>query len=219
MVIKRAGMFTRKPELDRSQFSRHWASAHRRIATSMPGMGRYIQNHTFDPIDQPFVTVPSYQIDGLAEMWWPSIDAMEATFASESGRLRLQYDEPNFMGSITIFVIEEDGECISDGATKVICPMRARAGKERAAEGWRNEVRGTLPNLLRSVEGKVLEARTRLHLPPDQVVPDCFLELRFETVQHAEAAVFSPEGRRMMSRVGEIFEKFGFVFVAEHRVI
>ncbi len=218
-MIKRMGMFTRRIGMDRSQFSRHWAMVHRRIAGSMPGTKRYIQNHVFDPLDQPCATVPSYQIDGIAEMWWTDAEAMEQTFNSEPARLWLLHDEPNFMGAISVFLLEEDGESVADGTVKVIAPMRALSGMAEAAAAWRARLRTELPAVLRSVESRVVDTRKRSHLPPDPVLPDFFLEFRFRSIQEAEAAITSSVGREIMMSAGTCLEKFGFHFMSEHTII
>lgn len=217
-MIKRIGMFRRKVDLDRAAFSKHWATTHRRIVTTLPGMARYVQNHVYEPLDPPFSSVQAYDIDGIAEMWWESEAAMNATM-NEDARSRLMRDEANFIERITIFLVEEERQSVNDGTVKVIVPMRSVVGREASAKAWRHALRAGLPHLRTSVEGRVLEVRTRPHLPTEMVAPDCFMELRFETVQSAEAAVTSRSGRELMADVGSVFTRFGFHFMAEHRML
>ena len=57
----------------------------------MPGLRKYVQDHVLPELSQG---EPPY--DGIAELWFDSVDAFQAALASPEGQATLA-DVPNFL--------------------------------------------------------------------------------------------------------------------------
>lgn len=78
----------RLPGSDRAAFQRYWRDHHGPIAGRVPGLRRYVQNHTIGDGNDLY--------DGIAQTWFDDLGAMRASATSaELGKTRA--DEPNFM--------------------------------------------------------------------------------------------------------------------------
>lgn len=82
-MIKLVALLKRKPNLTMAEFERRWLEGHTPISTQLPGLLGYRVNIATPR--QPAGTEAEPLYDGTAEMWWESIDAMEAAFASPIG--------------------------------------------------------------------------------------------------------------------------------------
>ena len=81
----------RKEGLSRKEFSDHWRNVHALLAMQIPGVRRYVQNHT-----PPIVSKnPSH--DGVVEIWLDDAAAAKAAFDSPEYRHGAYVDEPNFV--------------------------------------------------------------------------------------------------------------------------
>lgn len=84
-MVKLIALLKRKPGISREEFARRWLDEHTRISTELPGVQGYRINIASERQPAGMDVEPVY--DGTAEMWWESVDAMEAAFATEIGRL------------------------------------------------------------------------------------------------------------------------------------
>ena len=97
----------RKPSMSRAEFQKYWHDVHGPIvakhATTL-NILRYVQNHTLDdPMNEQMAKArgamePPY--DGVAELWWPTRDALASSFASPAGQAagkELLEDEARFI--------------------------------------------------------------------------------------------------------------------------
>lgn len=82
-MVKLIALLKRKPHLTRQEFERRWLEEHTQISRRLPGLLAYRINISTGR--QPAGTEAEPIYDGTAEMWWESIDAMEASFESAIG--------------------------------------------------------------------------------------------------------------------------------------
>jgi uncharacterized protein (TIGR02118 family) len=83
-MVKLVALLKRKPGMSRDEFARRWIQSHAPLAAQLPGLRGYrinIATHR-----QPEGTGQEPPYDGTAELWWDSIDAMEAAFATDIGQ-------------------------------------------------------------------------------------------------------------------------------------
>lgn len=117
-MVKLVYILRRRSELSFAQFSERWRHEHaalvREVAPDI-GLVRYVQSHTLETklnaqlaesraMGEPF--------DGVTEVWWESMAALQAAVASEAGQAamqRLVADEAEFidLGRSAIFLTEE----------------------------------------------------------------------------------------------------------------
>lgn len=106
-MIKLVYCLRRLPELSREEFQRYWRETHGPLVRERAGalgIRRYVQLHTLDsPLNEAMRasrgTAPDIY-DGVAELWWDSLDAMTAAGGTPEGRAagrRLLEDERTFV--------------------------------------------------------------------------------------------------------------------------
>ena len=105
-MIKLVFCLRRLPHLSREEFQRYWLDSHgplvRRLAPSL-GLKRYVQVHTvtsaFGEAMRRHRGAPE-DYDGVAELWWDSVDDFARTGTTKEGRdagRRLLEDEKRFI--------------------------------------------------------------------------------------------------------------------------
>ena len=82
-MVKLIALLKRKPHLTPEEFERRWLEGHTPISSKLPGLRDYRIN--IATARQPGGAHAEPPYDGSAEMWWDSIEAMEAAFDSEIG--------------------------------------------------------------------------------------------------------------------------------------
>jgi uncharacterized protein (TIGR02118 family) len=94
-VIKLVFALRRKPELSREEFQRYWLETHGPLVRSHAetlGIRRYVQVHTMPEevnagLRESRGAPDSY--DGVAELWYDSLEAIAAVVGTEEGRAAL----------------------------------------------------------------------------------------------------------------------------------
>ena len=105
-MVKLVFCLTRLPHLSRDDFQRHWRERHAplvREAAPALAIRRYVQVHTLaSPLNERFRAgrgAPE-EYDGVAELWFDSIEALVAASRTPEGRAagkRLLEDEKRFI--------------------------------------------------------------------------------------------------------------------------
>lgn len=105
-MIKLVYCITRRPGMTLEGFSRYWREVHGPIGRRIPGLRRLVQSH---PVPQPSDMVsPSF--DGMAELWFDDLAALEAARRSPEWRAS-SADEANFIdGTRTASFVTEEQE-------------------------------------------------------------------------------------------------------------
>lgn len=97
-LLKVSCFLTRRPDLSHDEFHRYWTEVHTpMLAKPMPGapkVHRYVQLHTI-PEDVPALRTAPY--DGVAEIWFDSLDDAAAMFTSDQYNTVVAMDEENFL--------------------------------------------------------------------------------------------------------------------------
>jgi uncharacterized protein (TIGR02118 family) len=81
-VVKLIALLKRKPGMSSEDFAKRWLHDHTKLSSQMPGLLEYRINLATSK--QPDGNEPLY--DGTAELWWESLEAKEASFASDIGK-------------------------------------------------------------------------------------------------------------------------------------
>jgi uncharacterized protein (TIGR02118 family) len=117
-VIKLVFNLRRRSDLTREEFQRYWLEQHGPLVRSYAevlGIRRYVQVHTLD--DHLHAALRASRqapeaYDGVAELWYDSLDALVAVVATDEGRaaaLALLEDERRFIdhASSPLWLAEE----------------------------------------------------------------------------------------------------------------
>ena len=117
-MIKLVFCVRRRAEMSREEFQRYWRERHAplvREAAAALGIRRYVQAHTLtSPVNDGLRRgrgAPE-EFDGVAELWFESLDALTAAGATPEGRAasrRLLEDERRFidLARSPVWVAEE----------------------------------------------------------------------------------------------------------------
>jgi uncharacterized protein (TIGR02118 family) len=105
-MVKLVFCLRRLPHLSREEFQKYWLETHGpyvRERAAAIGMVRYVQLHTAHDAANEMLRASRggpEAYDGVAELWFESVDAMGAGFADEAGRraaAELLEDEKRFI--------------------------------------------------------------------------------------------------------------------------
>lgn len=210
MTIYRSALISRREGLSEAQFRDHWIRVHGALAARLPGLGTYRQNH----IAERFLEardVPVQTIDGVSQLSFDSIAAMEASDASTEYAL-CKADIPLFQGGITILVLRSEQLFGSDTLARGqhgsklawLSTRRAGVSTEGLHERWLSDsgpVGAAVPGVRRQVQNFVVD---RGH-PVQAGVPagsadavEAFSELWFDDAESLRAGLASPAGQRLV---------------------
>ena len=203
-MVTRMGILTRRPDLTREQFRRHWLEVHGPLAARLPGLRRYPQNHVVDTSQLAIDHARgAWEVDGFSQLWFDDLDAMRRAIEVPELRPDLP-DIANFCGGVKLVVCQPN----------VVVPIAADAGPlvkrmsiltrrpEITAERFRDEWFGfhaeavrKFPNLMGYTQNLVVDREGADLTSPasyEQVPIDGVVELWFRSVDDVRTAFSSP---------------------------
>jgi uncharacterized protein (TIGR02118 family) len=99
-LIKLVAFFRRRPGMSVAAFQEHWRTTHASLVAGLPGLWRYVQNHTHESGYRKHE--PDY--DGVAEAWFDDAKALrELTRSPEYEAVRedaARFIDPESLGSV-----------------------------------------------------------------------------------------------------------------------
>lgn len=207
MTIYRCGVFSRRPGMTEQDFRRHWQTTHAELASKLPALGSYRQNHILERYHED--SASSVQpIDGISQLAFPTVKHMEVSDQSAEYEA-CKLDIPKFQGSITILVLEAEDFVLRSDATAAVKLVGVSARRSQAEvkdfrKRWWDQSRDTvadIPGIVRFVQNFVID---RSH-PVSAGVPsgdasavEALCELWFEDEATAQKAVHSAAFKRLM---------------------
>jgi uncharacterized protein (TIGR02118 family) len=100
MMVRRLTLVRRAEHLTKEEFIEHWRGAHARLGMMLPGLRGYRLNAI---IQSP----EGFEWDGVAELWFDSLEAAAHAFSVEPLRSQLTADSSTLIAKATPFFIEE----------------------------------------------------------------------------------------------------------------
>ena len=111
-MVKFVACLKRKSGMSSAEFHRYWKDVHGPLVKSVPEFMRhvrkYVQSHAVSASVPGFPSAPS-QYDGIAELWFDSVDEVGKAFNEPRYLEIIRKDEPKFLDlpACSIFVAEE----------------------------------------------------------------------------------------------------------------
>ena len=107
MALKRMSLLRRKHGMSAERFAHEWQAVHGPLVLRMPGVLGYRQNLIVGRQEPKGVTVDydAMPIDGVVELWFESLDAIDQAFGSPKGRETMAHAQ-TFIEEITTFLVE-----------------------------------------------------------------------------------------------------------------
>jgi uncharacterized protein (TIGR02118 family) len=99
-MIRRLTLVRRRPEFGREEFADHWLGLHAKIAAQLPGLRGYRINLSVQ-------TDPPPRWDGVAELWFDSIEAGRTAMGEGPVAERLRHDTRKLLAEWEPFFLEE----------------------------------------------------------------------------------------------------------------
>ena len=81
-LVKGVWQLVIKPGMALDEFRKYWLEVHGPMALKLPGIRRYVQSHLID--EAYLYATPRF--DGVAQLWFDSLEAFAAAFASPAGK-------------------------------------------------------------------------------------------------------------------------------------
>lgn len=105
--VKGLFLVKRKPGLSVAEFQAYWREKHAPLVPRTPHLLRYVQCHVL-PETYESTTPPAY--DGVAELWWPSVETFKESWASPELQVEQLTDAKQFVDGHTsaAFLAEEN---------------------------------------------------------------------------------------------------------------
>ncbi len=230
MPIFRSALISRRPGLDEAAFRDHWVRIHGDLASRLPGVGTYRQNHIVERFHED-ASVPVQPIDGLSQLAFDSIAAMERSDASPECA-KVKADIPLFQGAITILVLESEvllagagGQAGGNGA-KLLWLSTRRPGvrPDGLRQRWLERARQTPtgpPGVRRHVQNFVVDRSHPVHagVPAgDAGAIETVTEMWFDSAEALRAAVRSEAGHRLI-HADPVLQPFAVYRIEEVHII
>jgi uncharacterized protein (TIGR02118 family) len=209
MTIYRSALINRRSGLGEAEFRDHWIRIHGALASRLPGVGTYRQNHIIERLHEAR-DVPVQAIDGISQLAFDSIPAMEASDASPE-YAQVKSDIPLFQGGITILVLHAHELLATDverarHPAKLLWLSTRRPGVSASDLEARWQESSALlgrdvPGVRRHVQNFVVDRSHPVHagVPAgDAGAVDALSEMWFDDADALRAAVRSEAGHRLI---------------------
>jgi uncharacterized protein (TIGR02118 family) len=101
--VKLIALLKRRPGMTREEFARRWVDDHAPFTLRFPNLRGYRMNIPLEEYQEIEGELP---YDGTAELWWDSLEDMEADYASEEAAAAVE-DVREFTSVLTHIYMRE----------------------------------------------------------------------------------------------------------------
>lgn len=221
-MIKRMTLLVRKSGLSKQDFKAYWREKHASIVLQMPCVAGYNQNPVLRENSKDFGRRPTFQLDGLVELWFKDEVAQSTAFSHPAAQL-LPVDEPNFIRGITILSIHERRLIEGTAGTKTMFVLdigdsTTERFRSDTLAGIEEGVR-RLPAVTRLVLNRVTASTNRDGLWFESTPPDVIIELGTEAPAGIKTALASSAFAMLRERVRAVNGRLAVRAVEEVQVI
>ncbi|MEM7466782.1 MAG: EthD family reductase [Pseudomonadota bacterium] len=221
-MIKVVSAFKRNKNLSVAEFQTYWLESHAPIVEQLPGVLRYVQNHT---------RVSGYKkgepaVDGVAELWFENTNALRKLIGSAELDA-VKNDHPRFMDMSNYHEVVTEDTVIKDGSipingVKNIELVRRKRGMavDEFHRYWiehHGPLGASIPQIHRYVQSHTRASAYQNNQEPDL---DGFALTWFDDTQSMRtAATTSQYDDTRADEVNFVEEPLDFVITDEHIII
>lgn len=225
----RMGLLNKHEDWSTERFKTYWREKHSQLASQLPGLLAYQQNHVTDTAQRGI----SYKrgpesVDGISQLWFDDSKRMNDAFSAALGE-KLIKDESHFIGHLRI-VTADSLEVIKPPmpgkALKRMSFLRRRADvtPEVFAHEWRvvhSEWVKALPGVLGYRQNLITHRESpKGHVVAYEGLPiDGIVELWFENTETLNAAFASSQGVKTMQHATTFIDEITTFLVDPHVVV
>lgn len=103
-AIKRMSLLKKRPDVSTEMFQQEWFDMHSVLVKRLTGLRGYRQNFV---LDGPRSDDGGFQVDGIVELWFEDLDAIEVAFNSPRGNTLMTHAK-EFIGQINTYVVDPE---------------------------------------------------------------------------------------------------------------
>lgn len=160
-MIKALTWFSAKPGMSLEDFRTYWREEHPKAVLQMPGLVAYNQN----PVNDIGTGGGERFCDGVAETWWPDLDAVFAHNGTDELAALMadedQFIDPNRRQTLLMEEVVITDGTPADGALKQFTWLKRRPdlSPTEAQAYWRDQhgpLAATVPGMVRYVQNHVI---------------------------------------------------------------
>jgi uncharacterized protein (TIGR02118 family) len=228
-MIVRMGLLQKRSEMTSSDFRNHWREGHGPIASKLPGLRQYHQNHVVDR-EQRAISYArgNLDFDGFSELWFDDLPSMSAAFATDYVRV-LRDDEAQFIGDLKLITAIQHVVVPKPSGLPLIKRMstlkrRPDVSSERFKAEW-FDVHSFLVKRLPGVVGYTQNLIFDRSIAPgkpatyEQLPIDGIVELWFANKDSLNQAFASDAGKTLMTHATEFIAEISTFLVETHEVV
>lgn len=225
----RMGLLNKHEDWSMERFRTYWREQHSKVASQLPGLLGYHQNHVIDSVQRGinYKRGPE-SVDGISQLWFDDSKKMDDAFSQALGK-KLVDDENYFIDHLRIITAEPTAVIAPPPVGKALKRMsflrrRADVSPENFAYEWRvkhAELVQTLPGVLGYRQNLVIhrESPKGYVVDYDSLSIDGIVELWFESPDTLNAAFASKQGIQTMQHATEFIDEITTFLVDTHVVV
>ncbi|GGB53246.1 hypothetical protein GCM10011409_33530 [Lentibacillus populi] len=227
-MIVRMGILQRPDHMTMEDFRKYWLEVHGPIASRIPKLRRYLQNHVINS-DQLGISYPrgTQAIDGFSQLWFDDNASMKQSSTPDVINM-LAKDEEQFIGNMQLIVAEQNEVIpVSDDGPLLkrmsLLKRRPDVDIEVFKREWR-EVHSELLKAMPSVKGytqNLVMDRSMNREPAvyEDVPIDGIVELWFKDTVSLKASFASEAGKKAMEHAKTFIEEITTFIVETHEIV
>ena len=104
-MVKAVFMVSRRPGLTVQEFQEHWAGAHGRLVSRIPGLRRYVQNHAV--LEAYGLPTRPMTHDGFSELWFDDLASLHAAATTSEWQTAREAGKRLFAEPIGLVIARE----------------------------------------------------------------------------------------------------------------
>lgn len=217
----RVGLLQQLNTLANKDFRAHWRGTHSEIASQIPGILTYRQNHIMRAV-KPAMQVQPIEpaIHGISQIWFSDGKAMEKGFSSQIIK-ELHEDEERFIGKLNVVSVKQYSLAPVETVTSLVKVMIViKAVNTEENDTHVIEEMGKYFNSLPTVKGCYyyhIEDNVRTQDPKLQI--DGIIELWFEDEASVDIVFTSAPAENLLAIVYTRIEQMSIFLVETHIIV
>lgn len=227
-MVVRMGILQKKKNITIEEFHNYWVEKHGSIASQIPRLRKYHQNHVTSSeqlgIDY---TRGSQAVDGFSQLWFDDLASMKHSFNSDITKV-LSKDEEQFIGKMQLIIVEQNVVIPVSNDESLLKRMsllkrRPDVDIEVFKSEWAEvhaELLKAMPDVKGYTQNLVIDRNINRSPAGYEDVPiDGVVELWFEDTNSLKAAFASEAGKKAMEHAKTFIEEITTFIVDTHEIV
>lgn len=227
-MIVRMGILCKPENITSEDFRKYWLEVHGPIASKIPELRRYHQNHVINS-DQLGInyTRGSQTVDGFSQLWFDNLASMKRSSTPNVIKM-LSKDEKRFIGNMQLILAEQNVVIPVSNDEPLIKRMSLlKRRPDIDIEVFKNEWAEVHSELLKAMPGVkgytqnlVIDRSTNRGPAAYEDIPiDGIVELWFKNTESLKASFASTAGKKAMEHAEKFISEITTFIVETHKIV